>query len=195
MKKLLLLSAFSMVGFGQAAFASDADVILTFQHQNFEVTAETDMDEVTSYRLRGRIDALLPAEVGGLEPRADVMVTRNEVLDETAFGIEPGLTKVFERGSVYGLIRVEYVDSATDYTRVTPIVGATYAINTDLVAFGEVAMQQNVDNGSRLGSWADLGLEYGLSENFAVAVSARHLFDVPGSSDDTRARVELISRF
>lgn len=189
-----ILVAASIIALASAASAADFDsnsVTLQFNRDNIVSKLNVTAGEATDVSVGAYI---LPHSVLGAD--ADVFVEANYgiVTEDLTFGATYDLQKnVSDKTTVYGTVEAAYTvasGSTAGAWEVTPLVGASYAVNDKLAAFGEVSYAFDASNDwNRVGGVVEIGADYSVTDGVYVRPSITHTFDT--ATDETNAALTI----
>jgi hypothetical protein len=199
MKIFMIASAIamSMASVAVAAGADDFDataVSIVLERDNLTFGLDTVAGEATALTFGV---AVLPHTVLGADADVTLGFEYGIVSEDLTFSAAYGLSKHYGQVNVYGSLEAAYTvasgDTGGDWTT-TPTVGAAYAVNDKLSAFGEVSYTWNVsDDWTREGGAVEVGARYALTDDLALTPSIVHTFDT--GADATNFNLKVALRF
>lgn len=195
MMKSVLLAAAAVAVLGTAAVADDFDntaVTLELYRDNVAYSLGTVAGEATTL---GVDVAILPHDVLGATADVTLGAEYGIVSEELTFSAAYGVSKQFNTVTAYGELEAAYTvgTGATDGVWVaTPLVGASYAFNDRLSAFGEVSYSWDASNDwASQGGLAEIGAVYNIQDGLYVQPSITRSFDTAADETNVALKVGL----
>ena len=193
MKTVLMASAVAAL-FATSAVAGDFDtnsVTLQFNRDNIVGKLGVTAGEVTDLSVGAYI---LPHSVLGADADVYVATTYGVVTEDLTFGATYGLQKKLgDKLTAYGSLEAAYTvaSGSTDGAwEVTPLAGASYAMNDKLSAFGEVSYAFDASNDwAQDGGLVEVGVDYTVASGIFVRPSLTRSFDT--GADETNAALTV----
>lgn len=193
MKTVLMASAVAAL-FATSAVAGDFDTntaTLQFARDNIVGKLGVTAGEVTDLSVGAYI---LPHTVLGADADVFVSTKYGVVTEDLSFGATYGLQKkLSEQLTAYGSLEAEYTvaSGSTDGAwEVTPLAGASYALNEKLAAFGEVSYAFDATNDwAQDGGLVEVGVDYTVADGIFVRPSLTRSFDT--GADETNAALTV----
>lgn len=193
MMKSVLLAAAAVAVLGTAAVADDFDnnaVTLELYRDNVTFSLDTVAGEATAL---GVDVAILPHEVLGATADVTLGAEYGIVTEDLTFSATYGLSKEFDAVTAYGELEAAYTvaSGSTDGVWVaTPLVGASYAFNKKVSAYGEVSYAWDATNDwAREGGLVEVGAVYNVQDGLYVQPSLTRSFDT--AADETNVGLKL----
>lgn len=193
MKSVLLAAAVAVLG--TAAVADDFDntaVTLELYRDNVAYSLGTVAGEATTL---GVDVAILPHDVLGATADVTLGAEYGIVSEELTFSAAYGVSKQFNAVTAYGELEAAYTvgTGSTDGVWVaTPLVGASYAFNDRLSAFGEVSYSWDASNDwASQGGLAEIGAVYNIQDGLYVQPSITRSFDTAADETNVALKVGL----
>ena len=193
MKTVLFASAVAAL-FATTAVAGDFDansVTLQFNRDNLQVETGVVAGELTDLTVGAYV---LPHTVLGAD--ADVFASLNYgvVTEDLTLAARYGLQKELNAQlTAYGSLEAAYTVSSgsTDGAwAVTPLAGASYRLNDQLAAFGEVSYEFDASNDwASEGGLIEVGADYTLTSGVFIRPSITRSFDT--AADETNAALTV----
>jgi opacity protein-like surface antigen len=195
MKTLMIASAIS-AALASAAVAADFEetgVSLVLERENLSFGIDTVDGEATALTFDV---AVLPHTVLGADAQVKLGFEYGVVTEDFTFSAAYAMSKAYGQITVYGDAEAAYTvasgDTGGEWTA-TPTVGASYAVNDKLSAFGEVSYTWNVtDDWSREGGAVEVGAHYSLSDSVVLAPSLVHTFDTKNDATNFNMTVAVL---
>lgn len=193
MKTVLMASAVAAL-FATSAVAGDFDtnsVTLQFNRDNIVGKLGVTAGEVTDLSVGAYI---LPHSVLGADADVYVATTYGVVTEDLTFGATYGLQKKLgDKLTAYGSLEAAYTvaSGSTDGAwEVTPLTGASYSLNENLAAFGEVSYAFDASNDwAQDGGLVEVGVDYTVASGIFVRPSLTRSFDT--GADETNAALTV----
>lgn len=193
MKTVLMASAVAAL-FATSAVAGDFDtnsVTLQFNRDNIVGKLGVTAGEVTDLSVGAYI---LPHSVLGADADVYVATTYGVVTEDLTFGATYGLQKKLgDKLTAYGSLEAAYTvaSGSTDGAwEVTPLAGASYSLNENLAAFGEVSYAFDASNDwAQDGGLVEVGVDYTVASGIFVRPSLTRSFDT--GADETNAALTV----
>lgn len=193
MKTVLMASAVAAL-FATSAVAGDFDtnsVTLQFNRDNIVGKLGVTAGEVTDLSVGAYI---LPHSVLGADADVYVATTYGVVTEDLTFGATYGLQKKLgDKLTAYGSLEAAYTvaSGSTDGAwEVTPLAGASYSLNENLAAFGEVSYAFDASNDwAQDGGLVEVGVDYTVASGIFVRPSLIRSFDT--GADETNAALTV----
>lgn len=195
MMKSILLATAAVAVLSTAAVADDFDntaVTLELYRNNVAYSLGTVAGEATTL---GVDVAILPHNVLGATADVTLGVEYGIVSEDLTFSATYGVSKQFNAVTAYGELEAAYTvkSGSTDGVWVaTPLVGASYAFNDRLSAFGEVSYSWDASNDwASEGGLAEIGAVYNIQDGLYVQPSITHSFDTAADETNVALKVGL----
>jgi hypothetical protein len=195
MMKSVFLAAAAVAVLGTTAVADDFDntaVTLELYRNNVAYSLGTVAGEATTL---GVDVAILPHDVLGATADVTLGVEYGIVSEDLTFSATYGVSKQFNAVTAYGELEAAYTvgTGSTDGVWVaTPLVGASYAFNDRLSAFGEVSYSWDASNDwASEGGLAEIGAVYNIQDGLYVQPSITRSFDTAADETNVALKVGL----
>jgi hypothetical protein len=195
MKTLMIASAvsLSLAGSVSAADFDQTGVSLVLERDNLTFGIDTVDGEATALTFGV---AVLPHTVLGADADVTLGFEYGVVTEDLTFSAAYGLSKHYGKVNVYGDVEAAYTvasgDTDGDWTA-TPTVGAAYAVNDKLSAFGEVSYTWTVsDDWAREGGAVEVGARYSLTDTISLTPSLVHTFDTGNDATNFNLTVGVL---
>ena len=195
MKTFMIASAISLslAGAVSAADFEQTGISLVLERDNLAFGIDTVDGEATTLTFGV---AVLPHAVLGADADVTLGFECGVVTEELTFSAAYGLSKHYGKVNVYGEVEAAYTVAPGETGGnwiTTPTIGAAYAVNDKLSAFGEVSYAWNVsDNWAREGGAVEVGARYSLTDTVSLTPSIVRTFDTGSDATNFNLTVGVL---